>query len=183
MLENNLPSWRQDLKSSIKKEGKSHSNRWVQLATVSHKNEPRLRTVVFRGWNKDNSMIIFTDRRSEKIEHLKYNPYAEILWFFLKTKSQYRFKGKISELSDNKNYWDTLSEKSKSSWFWGSPGEKINPNLQSSYEILSNLPMSENFVVLNFEINSVDLLKLEKPIHKRYLWEKNKKWNKTEINP
>jgi len=128
-------------------------------------------------------MIIFTDRRSEKIEHLKSNPNAEILWFFLKTKSQYRFKGKISELCDNKNYWDTLSEKSKSSYFWGSPGERINPKLQSAYEMLSNLPKSENFVVLNFEIDSVDLLKLEQPIHKRYLWEKKNRWEKTEINP
>ena len=172
MPDNNLPSWRQDLKSSGKKEGKSPSNRWIQLATVTEENEPRLRTVVFRGWHKDSSMIIFTDRRSEKIRHLKSNPNAEILWFFLKTKSQYRFKGKISEIIDNKNYWDTLSEKSKSSWFWGSPGEKINPKVQSAHETLSNLPKSENFVVLNFEIYSVDLLKLEQPIHKRYIWER-----------
>ena len=183
MLDNNLPSWRQDLKSSRKKEGKLPSNRWIQLATVSEENEPRLRTVVFRGWHKDSSMIIFTDRRSEKIGHLKSNPSAEILWFFLKTKSQYRFKGKISELIDNKNYWDTLSDKSKSSWFWDSPGKKIKPKLQSSYEIKSNLPTTENFVVLNFEIDSVDLLKLEQPVHKRYLWEKSKKWEKVEINP
>ena len=183
MPDNNLPSWRQDLKSSRKKEGKSPSNRWIQLATVSEENEPRLRTVVFRGWHKDSSMIIFTDRRSEKIGHLKSNPNAEILWFFLKTKSQYRFKGKIHELSDNKNYWDLLSEKSKSSWFWGSPGEKINPKVESTDEILPNLPKSENFVVLNFEIDSVDLLKLEQPVHKRYLWEKVKKWEKVEINP
>ena len=81
MLEKNLPSWRQYLKSSRKKEGKSNSNRWIQLATVSEKNEPRLRTVVFRGWYKDSSMIIFTDRRSEKIEHLRHNPKAEILCF------------------------------------------------------------------------------------------------------
>jgi len=103
----------------------------------------------------------------------------------LKSKSQYRFKGKIHELSDNKNYWDLLSEKSKSSWFWGFPGEKINPKVkvQSAYEILSNLPKPENFVVLNFEIDSVDLLKLEQPIHKRYLWEKSKRWEKVEINP
>ena len=101
----------------------------------------------------------------------------------MKSKSQYRFKGKISELIENKNYWDSLSEKSKSSWFWGSPGEKKNPKFQSAYEILSNLPKSENFVVLNFEINSVDLLKLEQPVHKRYLWEKSKKWEKVEINP
>ena len=49
MLDNNLPCWRQDLKSSRKKEGKLPSNRWIQLATVSEENEPRLRTVVFRG--------------------------------------------------------------------------------------------------------------------------------------
>jgi len=183
MPDNNLPSWRQDLKSSRKKEGKLPSNRWIQLATVSEENEPRLRTVVFRGWHKDSSMIIFTDRRSEKIGHLKSNPNAEILWFFLKTKSQFRFKGKISELIDNKNYWDTLSEKSKSSWFWVPPGEKINPKVQSADEILSNLPKPENFVVLNFEIDSVDLLKLEQPVHKRYLWEKSKNCEKVEINP
>ena len=183
MLDNHLPSWRQDLKSSRKKEGKSPSNRWIQLATVSEENEPRLRTVVFRGWHKDSSMIIFTDRRSEKIGHLKSNPNAEILWLFLKTKSQYRFKGKIRELSDNENYWHSLSEKSKSPWFWASPGKKINPKVQSAYEILSNLPKSKNFVVLNLEIDSVDLLKLEQPIHKRYFWEKVKRWEKVEINP
>ena len=86
-------------------------------------------------------------------------------------------------LRDNKNYWNTLYENSRSSWFWGSPGEKINPKVQSSYEIKFNLPKSENFVVLNFEIDSVDLLKLEQPVHKRYLWEKSKKWEKVEINP
>ena len=183
MLENNLPSWRQDLKSSREKEGKSPSNRWIQLATISEKNEPRLRTVVFRGWHKDSSMIIFTDRRSEKIEHLKSNPSAEILWFFLKSKTQFRFKGTIIELLENKNYWDTLSEKSKSSWFWKSPGKKIDEKLQYDYEVLSNPPKPANFVVLNFEIHSVDLLKLEQPIHKRYQWEKIKKWVKTEVNP
>ena len=55
--------------------------------------------------------------------------------------------------------------------------------MQSANKISSNLPKSDNFVVLNFEIDSVDLLKLEQPIHKRYLWEKIKKWEKVEINP
>ena len=67
MPDNNLPSWRQDLKSSRKKEGKSPSNRWIQLATVSKENEPRLRTVVFRGWNKDNSMIILQIEEVKKL--------------------------------------------------------------------------------------------------------------------
>ena len=46
-----------------------------------------------------------------------------------------------------------------------------------------NFPNQKIFVVLNFEIDSVDLLKLEQPVHKRYLWEKSKKWEKIEINP
>ena len=83
MLKNNLPMWRQELKSSRKKEGKSPTSRWVQLATVNDKNEPRLRTVVFRGWRTDNSILLFTDRRSEKVEHLKLNRNAEILFSFV----------------------------------------------------------------------------------------------------
>ena len=49
--------------------------------------------------------------------------------------------------------------------------------------MLSNPPKSENFVGLIFEIDSVDLLILELPVHKRYLWEKIKKWEKVEIKP
>ena len=183
MIEKNLPSWRQDLKSFRKKEGKSPSNRWVQLATVNDKNQPRLRTVVFRGWKTESSMLIFTDNRSEKIQHLKSNPNAEILWLFFKSKVQFRFKCEIYELLDNTNYWDLLSEESKSTWFWGSPGEKINKKFQSTYEIPPNLPKPENFVVLKFEVDSVDLLKLEQPIHRRYLWKKSNTWKKIEINP
>ena len=183
MPDNNLPSWRQDLKSSRKKEGKSPSNKWFQLATVSDKNKPRLRTVVFRGWSRESSMFFFTDRRSEKIKHLEFNPHAEVLWFFYKSKTQFRFKGEINELFDNVNYWDNLSEKSKASWFWESPGKKKNTAFKSSFQQPANLYKPKNFVVLELKIYSVDLLILEKPIHKRYLWESKNNWEKTAINP
>ena len=183
MLDNNLPSWRQDLKSSRKKEGKLPSNRWIQLATVNEKNEPRLRTVVFRGWRTETSMLIFTDRRSKKMEHIKLNSNAEILWFFFKTKSQFRFKGKVSELIKNEKYWDTLTAKSKSSWFWEHPGHRVDAERKFSHSIKKDLSKPNNFVVLEFQINSVDLLKLEKPIHMRYIWEKENEWEKVEINP
>ncbi len=183
MLKNNLPMWRQELKSSRKKEGKSPTSRWVQLATVNDKNEPRLRTVVFRGWRTDNSILLFTDRRSEKVEHLKLNRNAEILWLFLKSKSQFRFKGEINELITNANYWEKLSYKSKLPWFWGYPGKNINYETESNYELPNNSYKPKNFVVLNFEIYSVDLLKLEQPVHRRFIWERKNKWDKVEVNP
>ena len=183
MTENNIPIWRQELKSARKKEGKSPLNRWIQLSTVTSNNEPRIRTVVFRGWRKENSMLIFTDSRSDKFEHLKNNSNAEVLWLFLRSKSQFRFKGKMKELESNTKYWNSLSERSKSTWFWQHPGKEIDSNIQPSQLIPTNLNKPKSFVVLEFEIYSVDLLKLVTPIHKRYVWNKKNNWGKIEIHP
>ena len=183
MTENNIPIWRQELKSARKKEGKSPLNRWIQLSTVTGNNEPRIRTVVFRGWEKESSMLIFTDSRSDKVEHLKNNPNAEVLWLFLRSKSQFRFKGVIKELKVNNKYWDSLSERSKLTWFWENPGKEIDTKIQPSQKIPTNLNKPESFVVLEFEIYSVDLLKLVTPIHKRFIWNKRNSWEKIEINP
>ena len=183
MKENKIPIWRQELKAARKKEGKLPSSRWFQLCTINGNNEPRLRTVVFRGWQTESSILIFTDNRSEKVSHLKLNSNAEVLWLFFKSKSQFRFKGKINELNENMKYWDTLSDRAKSTWFWQHPGKKINNNIQPSQIIYSNLNKPESFVVLEFKIYAVDLLKLINPIHKRYVWDKENDWEKVEINP
>ena len=183
MKEIKIPTWRQELKAARKKEGKLPSSRWFQLSTINENNEPRLRTVVFRGWQTESSILVFTDNRSEKVAHLKLNSNAEILWLFFKSKSQFRFKGKIKELKENMKYWDKLSNKSKSTWFWQHPGKKINKNIRTSQIISSDLNKPESFVVLEFEIYSVDLLKLVTPIHKRYVWHKENNWEKMEINP
>ena len=63
------------------------------------------------------------------------------------------------------------------------PGKKIDNNIQHSQIIPTNLNKPENFVVLEFEIYSVDLLKLTTPIHKRYIWNKRNNWGEIEINP
>ena len=128
-------------------------------------------------------MLIFTDSRSDKIEHLKNNSNAEVLWLFLRSKSQFRFKGKMKELEVNSSYWDSLSERSKLNWFWQHPGKAIETNIQPSQLMPSNLNKPKSFVVLEFEIYSVDLLKLITPIHKRYIWNKRNSWEKIEINP
>ena len=43
------------------------------------------------------------------VKHLKTNSNAEVLWLFLRSKSQFRFKGKIKELKVNTKYWDSLN--------------------------------------------------------------------------
>ena len=61
--------------------------------------------------------------------------------------------------------------------------DRINKNICTSQIISSDLNKPESFVVLEFEIDSVDLLKLVTPIHKRYVWHKENNWEKMEINP
>ena len=177
-----LPLWRQSLKASQSKEGKLASNRWVQIANVSKNNQPRVRTVVFRGWLDNSTMLIYTDKRSQKYVDLETNNNIEVLWLFFKTKSQYRFKGKVYKLEDDYQYWDNLLEKSKTTWFWPHPGKKINKNkIIPTTDIPLHKP--NNFSVLKIYINEVDLLKLENPIHKRFIWKRINNWECIEVNP
>ena len=181
MNEVNLPEWRLAIKSSSVKEGKSVSKRWVQIATTSKDNLPRLRTVVFRGWSEAHSMLIYTDRRSEKINDINFNNNVELLWLFPKSKSQYRLKGEAYEIKENIKFWKNLSDHSKVSWFWPNPGGKLSQ--RSSYDTPKTLERPETFTVLEVKINYVELLKLERPIHKRYCWNKDRSWKRIELNP
>tara|TARA_Y100001970_G_scaffold48951_1_gene62088 strand:+ start:4879 stop:5424 length:546 start_codon:yes stop_codon:yes gene_type:complete len=181
MIEENYPHWKQELKSSQNKEGKFLSNRWIQMATISKSNEPRLRTVVFREWIKDDSMIIFTDRRSEKVKDIDINNNVEILWILSKTKSQFRFKGNAYVIHDDNKYWNNLSEQSRSLWFWPTPGKEFNNLNFENIQIEKEKPI--NFMVFEIAIHTVELLKLERPFHKRYLWEKRKNWVRSRLNP
>jgi len=181
MENNKIPSWRLELKSSRNKEGKSSRSRWIHLATTTLNYEPRLRTVVFRGWKNEDSMLIYTDERSDKIKELRQNNNVEILWLFLKGKSQFRFKGKAYELADNQHYWNNLTTQSKYTWYWPSPGNKLNKSIPSIKE--SDLIKPRNFLVLEIKVYSVDFLKLEKPIHRRWKWDIQDNWTKIEVNP
>ena len=181
MNEFNLPEWRLAIKSSSNKEGKSVSKRWIQIATTSKDYLPRLRTVVFRGWLETHSMLIYTDRRSEKINDINNNKNVELLWLFPKSKSQYRFRGEAYEIKENIKFWDNLSENSKATWFWPNPGGDLSK--KSAYIAPNQLERPETFTVLEIRMNYVELLKLERPIHKRCSWSKNKGWNRVELNP
>ena len=181
MIEENYPQWRQELKSSQKKEGNFTSNKWIQIATITAKNEPRLRTVVFRGWLKENSMLIFTDSRSAKVKEIEANNNVEVLWFLAKSKSQFRFKGLANKVHEDLNYWNKLSQKSRSLWFWPNPGCKFNNIDYQNFQSKKVKPT--NFMVYEITIHTVELLKLENPYNKRYIWEISNNWIKSRINP
>lgn len=111
-----VKSWRSLMEVSMARSRKIKGSNFVQLATVDPEtNEPRCRTVVFRGFQKvpddhaslavhnceelSTVMKMCTDRRSRKVSEASQarnqQEVGEIVWWFAKSNEQYRLRGKI----------------------------------------------------------------------------------------
>jgi PPOX class probable FMN-dependent enzyme len=142
-----LTSWRSRIDTSIAKSRKIRGGNYVQIATVdSETNEPRCRTVVFRGFQdmpissvecegKPCVMKMITDNRSNKVsEATTGNSACEMVWWFSKSNEQYRIQGELKfvgsgqfELdkqlaSVRKQQWGNLSDMAREQFFWKTPG-------------------------------------------------------------
>mmetsp|Transcript_23295 Transcript_23295/g.32539 ORF Transcript_23295/g.32539 Transcript_23295/m.32539 type:complete len:307 (+) Transcript_23295:92-1012(+) len=115
--EESLQSWRSMIEISIAKSRKVRGGNYVQIATIDPAtNEPRCRTVVFRGFQEispessakrivcdDKSCIMkmITDTRSNKVAETTSagnnanNGASEMVWWFSKSSEQYRIRGNL----------------------------------------------------------------------------------------
>ncbi len=180
-----MPSWFSQIRAAQKIESNSHASRWVQLATIGLDNNPRVRTVVFRGWTDEYEMKIYTDKRSQKYHELDVNNNVEICWLFLKSKCQFRFRGTSTlDLSKDKiSNWNELSKKSKSMWSWPNPGGLFQYTHQNSSSNNSKENGFDNFVLLKINFTHVDQLSLHESMHLRKRWIRKDKWTEERINP
>ena len=182
-----IPPWFSDFSSAQKKEESSHSSRWIQLATIGVDNTPRVRTVVFRGWNKFYEMQIYTDIRSQKYNELNNNNNVEICCLFVNSKCQFRFRGKskfdIGKDNENLFHWNKLDGRSKSMWLWPNPGGQFVFYEQKYLSLKTDEEIPDNFGLLKIEITHVDQLILNKTMHVRRKWIKKEEWFEERINP
>lgn len=143
-----VTSWRSRIDVSIAKSRKIRGGNYVQIATVdSETNEPRCRTVVFRGFQqlgdgdvecdgKPCVMKMITDNRSNKVSEVTSgsNSACEMVWWFSKSSEQYRIRGQLKfvgggqfELDEQlasvrKQQWGNLSDMAREQFFWKEPG-------------------------------------------------------------
>ena len=180
-----MPPWLSHISSAQSKESKFDSSRYIQLATIGVDNKPRVRTVVFRGWSKTYEMQIYTDKRSQKYTELDLNNNVEICWLFSRSKCQFRFRGssRIDLGKDNLSHWEQLSSESQLMWSWPSPGDDYVVDQPIVKSIKNKECISTNFALLKINITQVDLLLLNKPIHKRIKWILKEEWIEKSINP
>jgi len=133
-------TWDESIKISIAKSRKVRGGNYVQIATVDPATrEPRCRTVVFRGFLPDpnpsasNPLKMITDARSGKVgEAASPNDVGEIVWWFQKSSEQYRIRGKLVFVGEEKGdafllaarkqQWGNLSDSAREQFFWTVPG-------------------------------------------------------------
>ena len=195
--------WRSHLARNLHQHRNYPEARFLQLATIGLDQRPRNRTVVFRGFLEDKDrpkdcpkdcLKMVTDIRSQKSAQIAVNPWAEVNWYFTKTRSQFRILGKLilvdhehqnSELQSARTAsWQAISEPARMQFAWAHPREprSVNPSKVTSLDPNQPLPF---FCLLLLEPIEVDRLELRGSPQDRYLYLRDEQgnWTEQQVNP
>ncbi len=199
-----LAPWRSPLSRALHRNRALAYARYGQLATVRADGRPANRTVVFRGFLDQpdgldwNGLKFICDRRSAKVAELEANPWAELCWYFPKTREQFRLAGKVAIALDGQDTlgpvrqqtWEAISANAQTSFYWPEPGQPRAE--QAAFERQeqpveanqSSLP-PDDFVLLVLQPLEVDHLELRgEPQNRwRYSQTEERAWQSLEVNP
>jgi PPOX class probable FMN-dependent enzyme len=183
---NKQADWRDRIDSALKGNRRDAYSRYLQLATVGLDGAPRCRTVVFRGFQEEgNTLLAITDGRSQKVAEIARDSRAQVHWYFVRSREQFRMETRIttvdlvSQESLVADLWSRLSEAARAQFFWRPPGEAVNTG--ESVPPTENPP--DNFLVMLIEPQQVDYLWLGKR-HRRVISVRSgDTWSEGEVNP
>ncbi|MCA6574592.1 MAG: Npun_F5749 family FMN-dependent PPOX-type flavoprotein [Pseudanabaena sp.] len=194
--------WRSHLARTLYHHRNQPEAKFLQLATVGLDQRPHNRTVVFRGFLENGDHLqtplhdclkFVTDRRSQKPAQINANPWAEVSWYFTKTRSQFRILGKL-QLIDHAcpnqelqvariETWQALSDPARVQFSWPTPRE-ARVHFQKTEPPNAELPL-DSFCLLLLEPIEVDRLELRGNPQNRwiYLRDDHGNWIEKEVNP
>ena len=165
---------------------RKHAFRYVILTTVGTDNWPNARTVVLRDVNMQKScLIIFTDKRSPKVEEIQANNKVSLLFYNDKRKMQLRISATATLNSENlvaKKYFELIKQTDLKDYRTKAAPGKILQKNQPEY--LDKEMALNHFTVVQLSISRIDFLQLSKDGHQRILFTKsNDEWQSTNLVP
>jgi pyridoxamine 5'-phosphate oxidase len=191
-----LAPWRSLIANALHRNRSLVYARYLQLATIRANGRPANRTVVFRGFLQDSNQLKFiTDARSEKVEQIQQQPWAEVCWYFPNTREQFRFSGCLTLVGKYDNTvlqearvttWQELSDAARLQFVWLHPGK---PRVENSEAFEPPAPDSNqpeaNFCLLLLDPVEVDHLELRGEPQNRWLYSRDddQQWSTQAINP
>ena len=183
---NKQTDWRDRLDGALKGNRRDAYSRYLQLATVGLDGAPRCRTVVFRGFQEGgNTLLAITDGRSQKVEEIARDSRAQVHWYFVRSREQFRMDTRvtIADLVSQErlvaDVWSRLSEAARAQFFWRPPGAPLNTG--ESIPPTENPP--DNFLVMLIEPQHVDYLWLGKRHQRVISVISDGTWSEREVNP
>lgn len=191
-----LAPWRSFLSRALHHNRSLVYSRYLQLATIQADGRPRNRTVVFRGFEEDSNQLKFiTDSRSEKIEQISQNPWAEACWYFPNSREQFRLLGCLTCVGNGdsdetlsqarQRTWESLSDAARLQFGWPSPKkERAEPSAFTPAAPNPTQPL-ENFCLLLLDPVEVDHLQLRGEPQNRTLYrlQDSTDWLIEDVNP
>lgn len=186
-----LAPWRSPLARNLYKHRSQPQSRYLQLATIDLTGRPTNRTLVFRGFvdhlpGQSNLLKFVSDRRTDKIQQLKVNSWAEACWYFPNTREQFRIAGKISTIDLEQTNpalqklrhiaWHDLSDNARIQFSWCDPGMPLEDSESAKSLVPETITdpsqPSANFCLLLLDPELVDRLELRKNPQMRWQYRK-----------
>jgi pyridoxamine 5'-phosphate oxidase len=200
-----LAPWRPALARALHRNRALANSRYAQLATVSAAGRPANRTIVFRGFlegppapselpSAENQLKFISDQRSEKMSQLAQNPWAELCWYFPKTREQFRILGQIQIVgaetaadglqAARRHTWHNLSDGARAQFAWPEPGiAKAEAAAFETAPVDPLVPVA-GFCLLLLDPVQVDHLELRGAPQDRHLYSlAQDEWSVREVNP
>lgn len=162
---------------------KGHPFRTITLATVSNGTNARICTVVLREVSKNLTLTIYTDSRSEKINNIRINNRASLLFYHPEKLLQLKIEGVAELVNDTdrlKTIWNGIQVSSKRDYTTTVP-----PSTEiSNPDDVAYLEDENYFAMIDIVPSKIEYLKLKRPNHIRVAFNKDGlDWNATFLVP
>ncbi|OUC14729.1 MAG: pyridoxamine 5'-phosphate oxidase [Alkalinema sp. CACIAM 70d] len=191
-----LAPWRSPLARALHRNRAQLESRYAQLATVRPDGRPANRTIVFRGfWGETNQLKFITDVRSEKVQHYQNSRWAELCWYFPKTREQFRILGELRLVTATETEaawqaarsqtWQELSDRARSQFAWPTPAQPRAPQASFTASPLDPEQPLDSFCFLLLDPIRVDHLELRGDPQNRWIYDRpaDSEWQVQSVNP
>jgi pyridoxine/pyridoxamine 5'-phosphate oxidase len=180
MIEEVFKSVQNELINGTSKKG--HPFRYFTLATIEN-NIPQQRTVVLRKVNPELELLFYTDRRSNKIQHLLANSNVSALFYHPKKLLQLKMEGTAEIIDDVKiikSLWNGIPLKSRKDYTTqDAPGSPLKNPDEIDY-----LTEENHFCIVRIIPKKIEYLRLKRPNHIRAVFKKEStNWNSDFLVP
>ncbi len=179
-------SWVDALRTALEAEFGKQA-RIAALATVDSSHRPHVRSVVCRHLHDDGSLWVTSDRRTDKNEQARAQPFGEIAFWLPSRREQFRLSGPLAVLSTGdlrSQAWLALSDTARALFFWDEPGApKLGDDLEAPGLVSSSVPIPDSFELLVLQPDLAEFLDLKTHPHRRLRWRVENRWTGEEINP